>query len=217
MDLYLSLPVAALAARGRRAHLPFTLGGLAATLAWAVWLGDSSASTPICAALFFTGMSCASLRERTSIPLLPDKAASVLVLALVVTVFVACPGVYAASPVVLLGLAFYLIASGCTVFGLLASRAARRLGDVSYGIYLLQGLVLTVVLRPRPLRALSLGSPVQHWASVLLCAMLLTALATAAHAGVEQPGIALGKRAAAAISGAWRLARRPRVVTEPRG
>jgi peptidoglycan/LPS O-acetylase OafA/YrhL len=213
---YLSLPVTALAARGRRAHLPFALAGLAGSLAW-TWLLDQPsafASAPVCVASFSVGMTCASLRATRLVPRLPDAAASVLALALVVAVFAAFPVAYGAGPVILLGLAFCLIASGCTVFGLLVSRAARRLGDVSYGIYLLQGLVLAAVLRP--LRAASLASPVQHWALVLACATLLVALATAAHAGVERPGIALGRRVAAALGGAWRPAGRG-VAARPRG
>ena len=213
---YLSLPVAALAARGRRAHLPFALAGLAGSLAWTWRFSQPSAfaSDPFCVAMFFTGMSCASLRAARIVPPLPDAAASALVLALVVAVFAAFPVAYATGPVILLGLAFFLVASGCTVFGLLASRAARRLGDVSYGIYLLQGLVLALVLRP--LRAASLASPVQHWALVLVCAALLVVLATATHALVERPGIALGKRVAAVLGGARALAGRG-VAARPRG
>ncbi|MBV9117719.1 MAG: acyltransferase family protein, partial [Acetobacteraceae bacterium] len=190
--------------------------GLAGSLAWTWRFSQPSAfaSDPFCVAMFFTGMSCASLRAARIVPPLPDAAASALVLALVVAVFAAFPVAYATGPVILLGLAFFLVASGCTVFGLLASRAARRLGDVSYGIYLLQGLVLALVLRP--LRAASLASPVEHWALVLVCAALLVVLATATHTLVERPGIALGKRVAAVLGGARALPGRG-VTARPRG
>jgi peptidoglycan/LPS O-acetylase OafA/YrhL len=55
--------------------------------------------------------------------------------------------VYAAGPIILLGGAFFLIISGAKLFSLLSSRPARRLGNVSYGIYLLQELIMTLVLR----------------------------------------------------------------------
>ena len=45
-----------------------------------------------------------------------------------------------------MGLVFWLVRSGCTVFGLLTLRATRRLGDASYGIYLLHGLVLALAV-----------------------------------------------------------------------
>jgi hypothetical protein len=50
---YLSLPVAALAARGRRAHLPFALAGLAGSLAWTWRFSQPSAfaSDPFCVAM----------------------------------------------------------------------------------------------------------------------------------------------------------------------
>ena len=104
----------------------------------------------------------------------------------------------AIGPVVLLGGAFYLITSGCTVFTLLVSRPARRLGNVSYGIYLLQGLVLAAVFRPAPLRDAAIAHPAYHWTLALLAAVLLVAVATAAHVGIERPGIALGRYVAAA-------------------
>ena len=201
---YLCLPVAALAARDRRLHLPFTLAGLAACLLWmAVHPGYSkgSALDLACAALFLSGMTCASLHSCGLVMRLSDKVASATVLALLALTFALFPAAYAAGPLILLGSAFYLVTSGCTVFGLLVSKPARRLGDISYGIYLLQGLVLTVVLRPYPLRAVALASPVQHWILVLVCASLLIAVAAAAHAVIEQPGIAYGRKVAARLTG----------------
>jgi len=47
----------------------------------------------------------------------------------------------------LLTLAFATIASGNTLFGILSHPLSRRLGDLSYGIYLLQGIVLFVTFR----------------------------------------------------------------------
>jgi peptidoglycan/LPS O-acetylase OafA/YrhL len=94
----------------------------------------------------------------------------------------------------LMGFVFYLITSGCSVFGLLCSRVAQRLGDVSYGIYLLQGLVLTIVFSFGPARALALASPVLHWSMMLSCAVLLVVVATCTHTWIERTGIETGKR-----------------------
>ena len=120
-------------------------------------------------------------------------------LALLVSTFAVSSSAFATTPVILLGAVFYLITSGCTVFGLLTCRPACRLGDVSYGIYLLQGLALAVVFRPGPLRAAALASPVHHWLLMLFCAVLLVVAATTAHVLVERPGIALGRRVAALL------------------
>jgi peptidoglycan/LPS O-acetylase OafA/YrhL len=95
--------------------------------------------------------------------------------------------------VVLLGGAFFLIVSGCTLFGLLVSRPARRLGDISYGIYLLQGLALVAVLGSGFVHFTALASPLYYWSLVLLAEMALIAIATLAHVAIERPGIALGR------------------------
>src|SRR5580698_8480250 len=124
---------------------------------------------------------------------LSDRAASVMALVLLASVFL-FRNCYASGPVILLGVTFFLIISGCTVFGLLVSRPAIRLGDVSYGIYLLQGLALAAFFRPGMLRSLAIASPVYHWCLGLLSACVLIAVAVVAHAAIERPGIVLGKR-----------------------
>ena len=156
-------------------------------------------------ALFLAGMISASLLRAGIILRLSDHATSVLVLAFIGAVFVTCHTAYAILSVILMGPAFYLIASGCTVFGLLTSRPARRLGEISYGIYLLQGLVLAAVLRPAPLRAIAVASPLGHWTLVCLAAVLLVVVATAAHKYIERPGISLGRRVAHMIETAHGL------------
>jgi peptidoglycan/LPS O-acetylase OafA/YrhL len=65
---------------------------------------------------------------------------------------------------------------------------------VSYGIYLLQGLVLTLVFSIAQARNLVLASPLGYWSMVLLCAVLLVVVATCTHVAVERTGIELGKR-----------------------
>jgi peptidoglycan/LPS O-acetylase OafA/YrhL len=98
-----------------------------------------------------------------------------------------------------LGIVFYLIISGSSVFGLLLTRPARRLGDISYGIYLLQGIVLYFVFTLEPIRVIALASPALHWIVIGLCALLLMTLAAVTHHLIELPGIRLGKSVTAAI------------------
>ena len=197
---YIALPFAALAARRTWSHLPFAVAGLVALLAWAKTAAGTLFSLELAFdALFLAGMVCASLHAKGVVARLPDAVASVLVLALLAGTFTQFPHAYMPGAVLLLGGAFYPVASGCTVFGLLVSRPARRLGDVSYGIYLLQGLALAAVFRTGLAPALDAAAPAYHWGLMLLCAVLLVALATALHAAVERPGIALGRRAAAAV------------------
>jgi peptidoglycan/LPS O-acetylase OafA/YrhL len=152
------------------------------------------------AAQFLLGMTTGSLIREEMAGKIPDKLASPIAAALMCVVFVGFDNVFHSVALVLIGIVFYLIASGCSLFGLLTGRPARRLGDVSYGIYLLQGLVFTLVFSSAWARSIALSSPLGHWSIVLLCATLLVALATATHILIERPGIELGKRIAQALN-----------------
>ena len=206
---YACLPIAAIATRRRQTHLPFSLAGLiGCSIALSAYSGPpGDALTLVCVTMFLTGMACASLQR--SLPRLPlsDNAASGLVLVVLVATFALFSTAFSVAPIILLGVVFYLVTAGCTVFGVLTSRPARRLGNVSYGIYLLQGLALAVVLRPGPLRALSLADPAYHWALVLLCAVLLTVLATIMHVLIERPGIRAGQKVIDLVAGPNRRTR----------
>jgi peptidoglycan/LPS O-acetylase OafA/YrhL len=197
---YLALPYLALFARYKWLHLP-----VAAAILIVIFSGDPSGFNY--STLFLAGMISASLLRAGMILRLPNHVASMLVLALIGAAFASCDTAYAALPILLMGPAFYLIASGCTLFGLLTCRPARRLGEISYGIYLLQGLVLAVVLRPAPLRAIAVASPLGHWSLVCLASILLVVVATVAHHCIERPGIALGKRVADLIEATTRPTR----------
>jgi peptidoglycan/LPS O-acetylase OafA/YrhL len=199
---YLSLVVTALATRNPRLHLAMVLAALVAALAYLIFKVDpeGSALTAVCVTLFLQGMLCASLRAKGLTLRMPEWASSVLVTALGIFVFSAFDTTYRAVPVLLLGIIFYLIICGSSVFGLLLTRPARRLGDISYGIYLLQGLVLYFIFSIGPVRAFALVSPARHWSVICVCALLLTACAALTHRWIELPGIRLGKRAAAVLS-----------------
>lgn len=191
---YFTLPVAALAARTAWMHLPFTLIGLASCLLYVSRDAMISHISVLFSSFFLFGMTCASLQARGFGSRMPNWSASVLVLLLLTTLFAVFPSANKVVPALLMGLVFYLITSGCSVFGLLCSRVAQRLGDVSYGIYLLQGLVLTIVFSFGPARTLALASPILHWSIMLSCAVLLVVAAACTHTWIERTGIQVGKR-----------------------
>ena len=198
---YLSLPLLAIPASQAKFHLPFAVAALAISLGYLVAFNRPAITAPdsVCVALFLVGMTCCSLARNGLGARISDPIASVLVAILICTVFVAFDSSHNAGATLLLGIAFYLIASGCSFFGLLTSRPARRLGDVSYGIYLLQGLVFTAAFAVQPVRDFALASGLGHWCIVLLCGALLIAAATAVHVGIERTGIELGKRVGNAL------------------
>ena len=192
---YFSLPVLAIGARADRIHLPLSAAGLVGCLVYSVLHGDpEGAGRLMCAILFLFGMLTASLVDRKAIPRLANSASSCVVLALLAVLFGAFTNAYHALPVVVVGIIFCLIASGCTIFGLLTSVPARRLGNVSYSVYLLHGIVYYFLFSVRAWREFASASPLNYWVAILLCAITVVLVATIVHVMVERPGIRLGKR-----------------------
>jgi peptidoglycan/LPS O-acetylase OafA/YrhL len=201
---YFSLIVTAVFARDARTAWAFPALGLAASLAVLLRV-EMTGGTPrdsAFIALFCVGMLAAAVKrkvERVDFNRPPFSAAALGLMLVVLALFRTA---YEAVPICLLGAAFFLIANGTSLFGLLASRPARRLGDISFGIYLLQGLIFAALFATRDARAFALASPEQHWALVGAAGLLLIGAATIAHVTIERPGVDLGRR----LTG---LARRP--------
>jgi peptidoglycan/LPS O-acetylase OafA/YrhL len=212
---YFSLPFIGLATRIKRMHLPFAVILLMLCLLRAAMLPETSPMPirPLWIALFATGMTCASLHSRGFVPRLPDRATSLLVLGLFAAAIGLCHEPYSVGRAILLGGAFFLIVSGSTLFGLLVSRPARRLGDISYGIYLLQGLALVAVLDSGLVHVTTLTSPLYYWSLVWLAEMALIAIATIAHVAIERPGIALGRHVAGLLPKGSPAESRPKPLT----
>jgi peptidoglycan/LPS O-acetylase OafA/YrhL len=101
---------------------------------------------------------------------------------------------YTVGPILLLAVVFRCVSAGCSVFGLLTSRGATRLGNISYAVYLLQGLVLNAVFLPA--RALAVTSPAAHWALAGGVVLGLAGFAGVVHVVIERPAVALGQRLA---------------------
>lgn len=153
-------------------------------------------------ALFTIGMAVASWRHARPVTRLPEPVWSAIAW-LCLAAACAAPGTgYSSAAGLLLGGLFLAICSGATLFGLLRARAAQRLGTISYSLYLMQGLVLTVVLSIGPVARFALSSPLAWWVVGTASAVLLVLAAAAGYSWVERPGIALGRRV---VERGWRL------------
>ena len=190
---YACLPFAAWALRrgAPAAALSYGLLVLALGLAWA--LPDNRDA--YVSVLFAIGMVAAVVRRSIPRPVpWHDGWASVAVIALLAVVILGFDRAYAPIPMLLMGVAFLLVVSGCTVFGGLTHRGAERLGHVSYGVYLLQGLALALTFRTPAGAAIAAGSGWGHWAMVIAAVLLVVAVAALAHIVIERPAIAAGRR-----------------------
>lgn len=181
---YLALPLLALVAGHRPSPALLVASGAA--------LYALDALRPTIHQLSFAGGMVAALLARWDAwrrwALRPSAA--LLSLATAATVVAAFDTAYAWLPVLLLAAAFAPLAAGNTLFGLLARPALRLLGEASYGLYLLHGLLLYTAFRlvggwPSGTR-LALW---QHWAVVLACTPVLVVVAHAAWRWIERPAL----------------------------
>ena len=192
---YASLLVTAVIARSR-AHLQWVVAALVLCLAGKSLLHSGTLGF---AALFLSGMTVASLRHANKMLILSDRASSALALASLSLIVAASSfnvalSAFGTFATLLLAVFFYCVCSGATLFGLLTTRAAQRLGSISYSVYLLQGIVLTLVFAIPTLRDFAMVDAASYWLVGMLCACALIAVASLTFVLVERPCIALGKR-----------------------
>jgi peptidoglycan/LPS O-acetylase OafA/YrhL len=138
---YLVLPVIALLLGLKPSQYLFLLPLLAI---WYLFRHDLSVDK---AYPFFSGLLAAIL-VRTNIKNILDGwvAASLAILLLVFCV-INFSDPFRFAPLAILTYFFCVVASGNTFFGILNLRVSRLLGEISYSIYLLHGIVLFILIR----------------------------------------------------------------------
>lgn len=188
---YLALPMVALTLGMRLPGwvLVLGIGGLALSLDWRPGLIHlAEFATGFVAALAVRWLPLRRLAGRPS--------ASVLVLACLVLTTLQPPEAQEWTIWATLSLAFILIAGGSTVFGVLSHPSTRALGELTYGIYLLHGLALFVMMRfvlgYQTAATLPAGG---YWALVTLTSVVLIVLSHLANRYIEMPSMRLTSRA----------------------
>ncbi len=110
---------------------------------------------------------------------------SALVLLLLVGLVLTFHSAYTVGAAIVYGLIFTPIALGNDMFGILTTSTLRKLGEVSYGIYLLQGFVLYAFFRSATVRE----TPVDHWLWAIPAAVVLVVLAQLSFTLIERPAM----------------------------
>jgi peptidoglycan/LPS O-acetylase OafA/YrhL len=128
------------------------------------------------------------------------KAAKSKVAALLALACVACLGLFIYDPfnaagIALLSVFFVVISSGNTLFGLLTMPAARWMGEISYSIYLIHGVVIWLIMTDI-LPHLPGFHPSVTWLAVagLVMTPLLILVTSTSYLAIERPFIAIGHR-----------------------
>lgn len=188
---YLTLPALAVALRVK---VPWLL--VMVCTSFVVWALLNKADVVFPTSFVKGALAALLARQARIAALLRAPAFSALVpIAAGVALFGTVPGSVAN---LLVTLAFCTVACGNTVFGLLSNRPAIVLGDISYGIYLLHGLLLyatfTFIIG---LERASTFAPAMHWGVVLLAAMAVVLAAALTYRFVESPAMRQTKRVAA--------------------
>lgn len=88
---------------------------------------------------FFAGMLCRELKDKIQ---LTKIQANIMLVFTITLAFLAQPEIFRSPEKFFLIIIFFSIVSGADLFGLLTTTASKRLGAISYSLYLTQGLVL---------------------------------------------------------------------------
>jgi peptidoglycan/LPS O-acetylase OafA/YrhL len=112
----------------------------------------------------------------------------VLLLLIYVGVFL-YPLIFSFVPLVCMTVVFIGIACGNSLFGLLTWKPCRQLGQISYSVYLLHGLVLFSTFY----FAIGFGqaasfSILQHWITICVCCVLVVIFCSFTYYYIEKPG-----------------------------
>lgn len=110
---------------------------------------------------------------------------------LLVTALVSMQTAFGLLPLVLLSAIFTIISGGNRLFGLLDNVAARWLGEMSYGVYLLHGLCLfTVFYFVVGIETVRSLSPLGYWLLVACITPFMLVTCHYAHLLIELPAMA---------------------------
>lgn len=113
---------------------------------------------------------------------------SAAILAILVYVFAAFETGYGPRQASMLFCAFYPIAKGNDIFGVLTSKSARLLGMVSYSIYLMHTILLFVAFRIIDhIASVASMSALTFWCVVAFCGMGLVGICALTYRLVEWP------------------------------
>ena len=182
---YFSLPVLALTVRVV-APLPYMILGLICIACLFMWLPQTHNLLSFLGGIFSSILVRADVFREFS----KHNFSGFLALGFIVTAVMVFPTTYELAPLILLSLAFSLIAGGNSLFGVLTNPISRTLGEMAYGIYLLHGIVLFIAF------TFLIGrndakdfSTIAHWSLVVALTPLLILSSFITFRFIERPAM----------------------------
>lgn len=201
----LVLPACAIGMDIIRGRLPsWTIPAALLIVALAARAVPMPRNVPVFLPLFAIGMLAFEVTRNERIAAtLRSRGTAILSVVLLAATMLLFHEPYGVVPLIAFALFFTAVACGNALGGALATRGALVLGECSYGLYLLHGilLALTFVEGRRVVDALPVA-----WVGVLLpfLAILAVLITATTYLLVERPGIRAGKRLASWWTGRGR-------------
>lgn len=103
--------------------------------------------------------------------------------------------VYNNSSAVCLGVAFFTIVKGCSMFGVLTSKGATRIGNMSYSVYLTHSIVIILFLQTPSVMSLVKRYDAFTWFCTALAFTFCFLMSMLTFLFIEKRGIEMGKKA----------------------
>ncbi len=101
---------------------------------------------------------------------------------------------YTFETTALCGIAFLVVTCGNSMFGILTSVGAKRLGNISYSIYLLHGLIISILASIPRYNTNMFSHGLRFWATFCASYFIVVLVSTASYYLIELNGVALGRR-----------------------
>jgi peptidoglycan/LPS O-acetylase OafA/YrhL len=183
---YFALPLLALIS-GRRPS-----GAVLSFAALSVFYVHFGASNLLIFEFFLGGIGAAFLVRKDWFCRLATRRASGFVVLVCMSCLVTYfPNAFGRMQLLLNFVAFSLIAAGNSMFGIFTSRVSRTLGEITYSIYLLHGVLLYVLLELVLFgnAGATLPTPFAFWSIVLGATPVLVILSMITFRFIEQPAM----------------------------
>ena len=115
---------------------------------------------------------------------------SLLALVSIIGAVAIFPGKISPASIALAGLCFTIIACGNTLFGILTWPSVRMLGDISYSVYLIHGIVLFIAFTTIGKYSNAMYfSVIQHWLFISILTVILVGLSYLTYRFIEWPAM----------------------------
>ena len=193
--LYLTLPALIILYKRQFRNFGWAVGWLC--MLW--WLAPRNGNHPMISKLliFPLGFLCAHLlasRWASQIKLICASPKASAIAAIILLAQVLLPSsetnVYLTANLFLYAIIFLIIAGGNTMWGILTWRASRKLGEMSFSIYLLHSLFLSLIFRGLfGLETVRFMTPMAHWLTIGAFMPLFILCVSLTYTFIERPPI----------------------------